>query len=208
MAIQTILTNSVQPLGLPNTGSSVEQGDTWDSGMAKANAMFVEIYGGAAPQTAGAGAATFKTSGNIQKSVTTIGSSATNTTQTMISYSLPANTLSAVGAGIWVTAWGRKANNAAPVTLALAVGGKNINTGSSNVSGGVTWIMEAEAYKNGASSQQELYTAQINNVFTAPVSTSDTSTDTAAITIAVQALDASAAQSNVLLDGFVVEFFG
>jgi hypothetical protein len=38
-------------------------------------------------------------------------------------------------------------------------------------------------------------------------STGDTSTDSSAITISVQANDASAAQSNVLLDGLVIRFF-
>lgn len=207
MAKQVINNNSTQPLGIPNTGTGTDQGDTWDQAVAKMNAMFTEIYGGSAAQTAGGGTATFASSGNIQKSVTTIGSSATNTTQTMISYSLPPSSLNASGQGIWVTAWGRKAGNAAPVTLQLAVGGTNINTGSGTQSG-VTWILEAEVYKNGASSQQELYTAQVGTVFSAPKSTSDTTTDTGTITITLSALDASAAQSNVLLDGFVIEYFG
>jgi hypothetical protein len=207
MAIQTINSNSVQPKGIPNMGDSTEQGDTWDAAIVKLNAMFVELYGGGAALTAGTSTATFRASGNINVVDTTVGSSATNTTQTLVSYVLPANVLANVNSGIFVTAWGRKAGNAAGVTFQLNIGGSSINTGNGTQSG-VTWLLSGEAYKKAANSQQELYTAQVGTVFTAPKSTSDTSVDTGTISISVQALDASAAQSNVLLDGLVVEFFG
>jgi hypothetical protein len=208
MVQQIINSNSVQPLGPPNFGTSVEQGDTWDAAVLKINAMFTEMYSGVIAVSAGTGAATLLPSGNIQKSVTTIGSSATNTTQTLISYSLPANTLSRVGSGIVVTAWGRKANNAAGVTFALNVGGTSINTGNVATSGGISWMFVCESYKQASNVQEQMYTGQTGTTVTAGKSTSDTSTDTSAIVITMQALDASAAQSNVLLDGFVVTYFG
>ena len=208
MVQQTINNNSVEPIGPPNLGTSVEQGDTWNVAVTKLNAMFTEMYSGTAATAAGTGAATFLDTGNIQKSVTTIGSSATNTTQTLISYSLPANTLSRVGSGIMVTAWGRKANNAAGVTFALNVGGTTINTGNIATSGGISWQFISEVYKQASNIQEQMYVGQVGTTVVAPKSTSDTSTDTAAITITMQALDASAGQSNVLLDGFVVTYFG
>jgi len=207
MAQQTIQNNSVQPLGLPDTGSSAEMGDSWNEAVAKINAMFTEVYGGTIAQTAGTGTAQFKPGGNINVAVTTIGSSATNTTQTMASYTLPANTLDHNGAGIIVTAWGRKAGNAAGVTFALNIGGTNINTGNGTQSG-VTWVLTGTAYRRAANNQQEIYEAQVGTVFTAPKSTTDTSVDTGTIGISVTILDASAAQSNVLLDGLVVEYLG
>lgn len=207
MARSILVGNSVQPLGLPDTGTSTEMGDSWNESVVKSNANFVELYAGTAAMTAGTGTATFKAGGIIQSSLTTIGSSATNTTQTLLSYTLPANTLVSTGQGLMVTAWGRKAGNAAPVTLALNVGGTNINTGAGTQSG-VTWILTGQAWRSGASTQQELYTAEVGTVFTAPKSTSDTSVETGTIAISVQALDASAAQSQVLLDGFLVEYFG
>jgi hypothetical protein len=143
---------------------------------------------------------------NLTRSVTTIGSSATNTTQTMLSYTLPASTMTATQPGIMVTAFGHKAANAAPVTLQLNVGGTNINTGSLTQNG-TTWMLTAQVIRSASNTQQELYTAQFGTVLLAPKSTSDTSVDTNTIAISVQALDASAAQSNVLLDGLIVEYF-
>jgi hypothetical protein len=144
--------------------------------------------------------------GNINRQIGTIGSSATNTTQTLATYSLPPNTLKSVNNGILVQAWGRKAGNAAPVTLALNVGGTTINTGSFTSSGS-HWFLDALIYKTAANAQQELYTGQLGATLVTPKSTNDTSVDTGTITITVQALDASAGQSNVLLDGLVTEYF-
>lgn len=211
MAIQTITPNTTQPLGLPNTGTGTDEGDTWGQVATKLNAMFVELYGastytGLKTFPAGAGTATYGAAGTISRAVTTIGSSATNTTQTLLSYTLPANTLNANGASILVTAWGRKGANAAPVTLALNIGGASINTGA-GTQNGVSWMLTGQAFRAAANSQQEVYTAQVGAVLTAVKSTSDTSVDTGTIAISVTALDASAAQSNVLLDGLVVEYF-
>jgi hypothetical protein len=207
MARIVMTNNTVEPLGPPNLGLSTEQGDSWNTTITNLNTMFTEIYGGGAALGAGTGTATFRASGNIKVVDTTIGSSATNTTQTLTSYVLPANTLANANSGIFVQAWGRKAGNAAGVTFQLNIGGTSVNTGNGTQSG-VTWLLTGEAYKQAANVQQELYSAQVGTVFTAPKSTSDTSVDTGTINISVQALDASAGQSNVLLDGLVVEFFG
>lgn len=210
MAKQTINSNAVQPLGLPNTGSSTEQGDTWDAAAAKINAMFTELYSlltaGAKLFAAGIGTALFGASGNISTNVTLLGSSATNTTQTLMSYVLPANTLNAVGQGILVTAWGQKAANAAPVTLALNVGGMTINSGA-QVFSGSSWEMTAMFYKTGANGQTGNLNQTFGSTVSKTVSGTDTSVDTGTINISVTMLDASAGQSNILQDGLIVEFF-
>lgn len=73
MARSVINNNSVEPLGLPNSGDSVEMGDTWNVVVAKLNAMFTEIYGGSAPvgKTTGSTAAAITAAGVIDLS--TIG---------------------------------------------------------------------------------------------------------------------------------------
>jgi hypothetical protein len=210
MAKQTINTNSVQPLGLPNTGVSTEQGDTWDNAMAKVNAMFTELYNvvvsGAKSFVAGLGTAVFGASGNISTQVGVIGSSATNTTQTLASYVLPASTLAIAGNGIMVTAWGQKAANAAPCTLALNIGGMTINSGAISASGS-SWMSEGIYFKSAASAQVGNLNQVFGNTVSKTVSGTDTSVDTGTINISVTMLDASAGQSNILLDGLIVEFF-
>lgn len=59
MAINLVNNNSTQPLGIPNTGTGTDQGDTWDAAVLKMNAMFQELYtrtGGNATLTSGSGA--------------------------------------------------------------------------------------------------------------------------------------------------------
>lgn len=44
MAQSTINNNSVQPLGLPNTGVGTDEGDLWNAAVVKLNAMLTELY--------------------------------------------------------------------------------------------------------------------------------------------------------------------
>lgn len=45
MALQVLNSNSVQPLGLPNTGTGTDEGDLWNAAVTKLNAMMTELYG-------------------------------------------------------------------------------------------------------------------------------------------------------------------
>ena len=206
MAQQTLNSNSVQPFGVPNTGTSVEQGDTWDAAVLKLNAMFTDLYTGAKALVAGIGTAVFGPSGNISVNVTQLGSSATNTTQNLMSYVLPANTLANAGQGIMVTAFGQKAANAAAVTFALNIGGMTVNTGSVTSSGS-NWEMQGIYYKIGSDKQVGCLNAMTGLTPVKVVAGTDTSVDTQTINISVTILDASAGQSNVLMDGLIVQFF-
>lgn len=144
--------------------------------------------------------------GNLSVSVSQIGSSATNTTQTLKTYSMPANTLNTNNHGVKVVAWGTFAGNAAPKTMQLNIGGASINAGSVTQSGS-TWLFEGLAYRVAANSQRILFKQNVGGVVVVPKATSDTSVDTDTITISVQGLDASAGQSNILCDGLIVELF-
>lgn len=158
------------------------------------------------PADVGTSTETYNPAGTIYVSLDQIGSSATNTTQTLLSYSLPASTLDTNGAVLEVEAWGSKAANAAPLTLQLNVGGASINSGSSTGSG-FSWRMKGTGGRRGSNVQRYYFNGERAALGLTASSTGDTSTDSAAITISVQALDASAAQSNVLLDGLVIRFF-
>jgi len=154
---------------------------------------------------AGTSADGFKLLGQLNVAVTTIGSSATNTTQTLLTYALAANILAANGNGVRAAAFGRFAGNAAPKTLQLNFGGVSINCGSVTQNGS-SWIMEVLIWRLASASQKVLFKQNVGGAVTLPKSTSDTSVDTDTINITVQCLDASAAQSNVLLDGLVIEY--
>jgi len=186
---------------VPARSDSNEFGDSWKEAVDKVNLNFTELY---ETNPAGSGTATFAPSGSMSVSVTQIGSSATNTTQTLKTYSMPANTLSEDGAGIEVWAWGTKPNNAAPVVLELDVGGAVMNLASS-AGANYSWEIKGRVYRRGSNVQRASFDA-IRGAVPQVSSTGDTSTDSGAITIAVKGLDASAAQSNIICDGLVVNY--
>jgi hypothetical protein len=191
--------NSHRP---PNTGDGTEFGDSYQSVVNNLNTMFTEMYAG----IQNAALTAVRPAGNTQASIAIVGSSATNTSQTLLSYVLPAKTLSVAGNVIEVTAWGTTASNAAPKSIALQIGGVTYTTGTSN-SNATGWNIFATVAKAAANSQFEFYQASHSGLLIVPKNSTDTSVDTGTIQIAVSCADASAAQSNVLLYGFTVEYF-
>lgn len=208
MARIVINNNSVEPLGGPNLGLSTEQGDSWNTTVANLNTMFTEIYGGGA-FLAGGSTATFKTGGNIGAAtvVGPVGSSATNTTQTLASYTMPASMFNANGQMLEITAWGNVAANAAPKTIAMKAGGVQLTTGTQTGSG-YAWELYGQYMRTAASKQSAYFTGQASGGIVTQTASTDTSVDTGTIAVTVTCADASAAQSNVLLFGFTVEYFG
>jgi len=207
MALQVINSNSTQPLGGPNTGTGTDQGDLWDLVVTKLNAMFADLYGTSGGGiVAGTGTATYAPSGDISHIAGPVGSSATNTTQTLASYAMPGNTLSAVGQNLEIQAWGIVANNAAPKSIVLTVGGASVTTGT-QTGAAFAWELNASTIKTAANAQDTIFSGQSSGVIVAPKNQTDTSVDTAAITISCTCFDASAAQSDVILYGFTVAYY-
>lgn len=200
MARTVIVGNTVQPLGPPNGGVSSEQGTNWNDTVVAINAMTLEMYGGSVV------ASVFTPSGTINTSAAPIGSSATNTTQTLASYSLPANTLDAVGRQLEIMSWGRTANNAAPKNLRMAFGGAGFQSGT-QTGAAYSWSITGLVLKNAASQQNIRFSGTASGGAITLSSSTDTSVDTGAITISLTCADASAAQSNIFLDGFTVRYF-
>ena len=229
MAQQTINSNSVQPLGIPNTGTSTEQGDTWDAAVVKLNAMFTELYSGnstvagnktyTGTQTfngvvsveAGTGTGAFSPAGMLSRTVGPLTSGNTATSQTMASYTLPANTLASVGQEIEVTAWGVTAGNAAAKNIAMNIGGATFSTGTQTGSG-YTWQIVGKFIKSSGNAQNYMFSGVASSSggtggTAAPKAGTDTSVDTGTIAVNVVFTDASAASSDMTLLGFTVEFF-
>lgn len=214
MAQQTILNNSTQPLGGPNGGLGTDQGDTWDVAVVKLNANFTDLYGGGGNisfQSGGSAGATgqYKASGNVAKVAGPLGSSATNTTQTLASYTMPASMLNAAGQELEIVVWGTTAANAAPKRVTLNIGGTTVSTGTQNMNAAPWQLSGTYMRANVASTQNAFFSGfSSGSLLVTPVNSTDTSTETGTIAITVTMADASAAQSNILLYGFTAEYFG
>ena len=211
MAQQTVISNTTQPLGIPNTGTGTDQGDTWDQAVTKLNAMFTDLYVsglGAAAIPAGSGTATFGATGNIYKLPATVNSGNTNTSQTLATYTFPANTFTAAGQEVIVTAFGNVANNAAPKSIVLNIGAATINT-ATQTGAAYTWMLEG-MYVNTSTGTSQNYILSGFGSGTSPLALKS-GTDSVAITgtfnTTLVITDASAASNNVSLLGFTVEYF-
>ena len=125
----------------------------------------------------------------------------------LITYSLPANSLSANGKGVKIKAWGTTVNNVNAKTLKVYFGSQVILTNSLAVSLAGFWYAEAIVIRSGASTQDIIANLNTNTATVAVVDqeiTAGTQTDTAAITIKCtgEAVD----NNDIVQEGLLVEF--
>lgn len=201
MAQQTINSNSVEPLSGPNTGLGVDFGDTWQAAVTKLNAMFNDLYG----NTSGVAAANRRGAvTQLSTNVAAFTSANTNTSQTAMTYTLPASTLGVAGTGIYVEAWGNVANNAASKSIILNIGGIGLSTGSFT-SAAVAWSLDAYYMLTAANAETALFEGWAGSTRVASKTSTDTANSSSTIAVTVVATDASAATGNVLVNGLTVQ---
>lgn len=134
----------------------------------------------------------------------------------LITYTFPANALSANGKGVRIRAWGTSANNANAKTVAMNWGSQAILSKILTVSVVGTWEFEALVFKTG-SNTQDIYVTGNNNNGSAVASVdgativrqaafvAGTQTDTANITIKGTCTTATS-NNDVIQEGMFVEF--
>lgn len=123
----------------------------------------------------------------------------------LISYTLPANSLSANGKTIRIRAWGTAANNANAKTVKVYFGTATILTTSLTASVADSWWVEALVVRTGASTQDVVARLEETgaNVMDMEVGTA-TQTDTA--TIAIKLTGTATADNDIVQEGLLVEF--
>ena len=124
----------------------------------------------------------------------------------LITFSLPANAMSAAGKGVRIHAWGTAANNANAKTLKLYFGTQIIETFTLTVSQVDTWSIIATVWRTGSSTQDwesTLIQAGTASAVDVEVGTA-TQTDTAAITI--KCTGEGVATNDIVQEGLLVEF--
>ena len=125
-------------------------------------------------------------------------------TDDLMTYSLPANSLSKTNSVIRILAWGTTTNNGNAKTVTLNFGSQTILTQALTVSIAGTWRISAAIIKSGSNTQDifaellQLATIVHNQTLTA-----GTQTDTAAITI--KCTGAATADNDIVQEGLVVE---
>lgn len=164
------------------------------------------VTGTAAAAGTGAGTATLV--GRLNSQFTQVGNIGAGTDDLM-TYSLPANSLSTNNKAIRMKAWGGAANNANAKTLIVNFGGSTLALA---LTAGIvsSWVAEVIAVRSGANTQSLFFEArQASN--TTPTNANylfstaaGANTDTAAITIKMTAI--GVADDDVFQRGMIVEF--
>ncbi len=153
---------------------------------------------------AGDGAGTYIPSGAINVN-TTLQATTGTVKQTLASFSLPANSLSATGKGVRIACSFDAAANANSKTATIDVGSQTFLSTTTTSGSGI--LLKVTAYKTGANTQLGLgHTQSVAAAGGGIIHTSGTQTDTAAILLACTATTPTAA-GDVTFRSMLVEFF-
>lgn len=124
----------------------------------------------------------------------------------LITYSLPANALSANGKAVRIRAWGIAANNANAKTFRLYFGTTVLKTILLVANQASTWLVEAIVVRDGAASQDAVAThIEDGPTDSTGVSSTQPAMDTTAA-ITIKGTGEATADNDVVMRGLVVEF--
>lgn len=153
---------------------------------------------------AGTGTASYAPMGTINVNTTSTGTGADTTEDTLTTYSLPANTLSAAGKGLKIRAWGTTAANADNKTMKLYFGSEVIATPTA-ATNNKNWYLELEVYKTAANAQVVDGRGIVDTTAVTPYFATGTETDTAAITVKATGTNGTGNANDIVIKGFIVE---
>ena len=161
-------------------------------------------------ETMGTGSGTASLIGKANINTTPVGNVGTGIDDLM-TYSLPANSLSANGKGIRVTAWGTGVNNGNAKNVAFALGGSNTTIALPTITD-TGWTWSIVILRTGSNAQKLFINFSASNRATLALTKkyidilSFTVTDTSAIT--VKFTGEAVANNDIVQEGMVVEYIG
>lgn len=139
---------------------------------------------------------------------TAVGNTADTAEDTLMTYTLPAATLTATNMGIRVTAWGVTANNADTKTLKFYFGSV-VESSALTASIAGRWWTQATILKTGASTQDVIQALVGGATSLADANFAAlTETDTAAIIIKLTGTASAANANDIIQEGMVIELLG
>lgn len=167
-----------------------------------------KLFGGNVATTpavaAGSGGSTVNPAGVLSANLTSTGNGANTTEDTLLTFTLPAKTLSTAGKGLKIRAWGNTAANADNKTIKLYFGSEVIVTPTAATSG-KGWELELEVYKTGANTQVVFGSGQVDVTPVTTLVTTGAEADTATITIKVTGQAGTANANDIVAKGLIVE---
>lgn len=152
---------------------------------------------------AGTGTADAGVGGVLSVNATPVGNVGSGE-DNLMTYSLPANTLSSDGYAVRVKVWGSTAANANNKTIKLYFGSLAYNAGAV-AANGQSWVGEMIIVRTSATAQRRFGTVLFNNG-TGNGVTSSTLTETLANAVTIKVTGEATADNDVVQHGMIVEF--
>ncbi|MCH8049345.1 hypothetical protein IH979_01390 [Patescibacteria group bacterium] len=124
----------------------------------------------------------------------------------LMTYSLPANSLSADGKGVRISAWGTSAANGNTKTVKLHFGSTVLRQVGPSALNAQDWRIEATLIRTGASTQDAVGTELVDNSSVFITHSEPAEDTTGAIIIKVSAESGSSASNDIVQEGMLIEY--
>ena len=156
-------------------------------------------------QAMGTGTGFAKIVGVSNVNTTAVGNVGTGTDDLM-TYALPANSMSANGKGIRITAWGTAANNANAKTVTVVFGGTTLLSTALTASQVDVWWAEAVVIRTSATAQEAF--AELTQGGTVTLSDVEQSTpaETLSGAVTIKCTGTATSDNDIVQEGMVIEF--
>jgi hypothetical protein len=143
--------------------------------------------------------------GTLNTQFTSSGNGADTTEDTLFTYTLPANTLSSAGKGLRIRCWGSTAANTDVKSFNLYFGASKFASATFTTSG-ANWVSQMEVLRNTTAATQQVFaTGSSASTATAPYFNAGTDNAAAAVVIKCTGQSTTAAASDIVGQGFLVE---
>jgi len=154
----------------------------------------------------GTGTGVAEASGKANVNTTAVGTDANTTEKDLMTYSLPANSLSVDGKLVKITAWGTTAANGNSKTMKLYFGATVVRQLGTSAFNNQDWIAEAIVVRTGASAQDAIGTEKSNNSNIFLTHSEPAEDTTTATTIRVTGQNGTAAANDIVAEGMLIEY--
>jgi hypothetical protein len=152
---------------------------------------------------AGNSTSNVRITGQITAQLSTTGTGADTTEDTLQTFTLPANTLDANGRCLRIRAWGTYGATATNKTIRLYFGVVIYNS-TALAQNGTSWILEAEVYKTGSNNQTSWATILAGNSDPGAQVNTPNQTDSSGIVIKVTGQNGTANANDIVCNGMSV----
>ena len=154
----------------------------------------------------GTGSGQAQGSGKANVDTTDVGTDANTVEKDLLTYSLPANSLSADGKLVKITVWGSVGENGNTKTIKLKFGSTIIRQIGPSGMNGLDWKMDGIVIRTGAATQEAMATEFLDTSAQDTTISAPTETLSGAVVIKITGQNGTASANDIVAKGMLVEY--